>query len=282
MNELQTDNELIQKPQLGNYRTTPLSGGDADLLSASIFNGTTAGHLDPRASRKQPAPAAAAPAKPAPAAASTAVAAIATEPATAEHTAGPAATAAAPRKRCTYRDCLVGRASVPQDGLGKNVFQILMVGGMVTFMATINGVMHSGLGFFAHALWMYPLVFCLALLVRLFVGDKIVGFVAPRLIFPHIRHSLARNIAMTALNVGVMGVIMGAIITLLLSGFDNYFATLVPSLLATLPLSAVVNYFIVNPAVKMIYHNDIEPGDNAHLLSMARKYAMPWAAIFSN
>lgn len=182
---------------------------------------------------------------------------------------------------CTYRDCIAGRAGLPQGPLGMRVFQILMVGGMVTFMATINGLLHQGLGFFAHALWMYPLLFCISFLVRTFIGGKIVDAVAPRLVLPHTR-GIARSIAMTLLNVVVMGTIMGFIVTLLMSGTQDYLATVAATLPISLVAAALVNYFIVSPAVRMICANVIEPGGNARIVTAAQKYAMPWAAIFSN
>ncbi len=182
---------------------------------------------------------------------------------------------------CTYRDCIAGRAGLPQGPLGMRVFQILMVGGMVTFMATINGLLHQGLGFFAHALWMYPLVFCISFLVRTFIGGKIVDAVAPRLVLPHTR-GIARSVAMTLLNVVVMGTIMGFIVTLLMSGTQDYLATVAATLPISLVAATLVNYFIVSPAVRMICANVIEPGGNARIVTAAQKYAMPWAAIFSN
>lgn len=184
-------------------------------------------------------------------------------------------------QKCTYVDCLMGGANTPAAGPGKAVFQLLMVGGMVSFMATINGLLHSGLDFFTHALWMYPLVFCIAFLVRIYVGDRIVGFVAPRLILPRLR-GLARNLAMTALNVGVMATIMGSIMTLLLNGLDNYGAQLASTLPITMAAAALVNFFIVGPIVKMIYNNVIAPSQGVRLIRIANKYVMPWTAIFGN
>lgn len=184
-------------------------------------------------------------------------------------------------QRCTYRDCLMGRANIPAHGPGKAAFTLLMVGGMVTFMATFNGVLSSGLGFFAHAHWMYPLVFCIAFLMRLYVGDRVVGFAAPRYVIPHF-HGLARNIAMTLLNVVVMGAIMGSIITLLLKGPAGFWGELASTLPLTMTVAALVNYFVVGPAVKMIYNNVLEPTNGLGLFNWAQRYAMPWTAIFGN
>lgn len=208
-----------------------------------------------------------------------AAAAITSNPASAPASATAAAMGAP--QRCTYRDCLMGRANVPAHGPGKAAFTLLMVGGMVTFMATFNGVLSSGLGFFAHAHWMYPLVFCIAFLMRLYAGDRVVGFAAPRYVIPHF-HGLARNIAMTLLNVVVMGAIMGSIITLLLKGPAGFWGELASTLPLTMTVAALVNYFVVSPAVKMIYNNVLEPTDGLGLFSLAQRYVMPWTAIFGN
>lgn len=175
----------------------------------------------------------------------------------------------------------MGRANIPMGGPGKGVFQLLMVGGMVTFMATINGVMHSGLGFFAHAHWMYPLVFCMAFLVRLYIGDKAVGFLAPRFVIPHFE-GLARSVAMTVLNVLVMGSIMGAAVTILLGGFSGFLPAYLSSLVVTLPMAVLVNFFVVGPAVKMLYNNVIEPVYGLRIFNFAHRYGMSWAVIFGN
>ena len=62
-----------------------------------------------------------------------------------------------------YRDCLDGTAPIPKDALGNAIFSLLMAGGMTTFMVSFNGVRHSGLSFFFESLWLYPVIFCLAM-----------------------------------------------------------------------------------------------------------------------
>lgn len=200
------------------------------------------------------------------------------ERASAAATPKPAASAPAHR---TYLDCLMGRANTPTHGPGKGAFQLLMVGGMVSFMATLNGVLNSGLAFFATAHWMYPLVFCIAFLMRLYVGDRVVGFVAPRYVLPRFR-GLARSVMMTLLNVAVMGAIMGSAITLLLNGPAGFWGQLASTLPVTMAVAALVNFFVVGPAVKMIYNNVLEPTDGLGLFSLAQRYVMPWTAIFGN
>lgn len=238
----------------------PLSSEDAEALTAAVLNSSYSNRVLGTAK-------------------GTCAPAIASNPASAP--ASETAAAMGAPQRCTYRDCLMGRANIPVHGPGKAAFTLLMVGGMVTFMATFNGVLSSGLGFFAHAHWMYPLVFCIAFLMRLYVGDRVVGFAAPRYVMPHF-HGLARNIAMTLLNVVVMGAIMGSIITLLLKGPAGFWSELASTLPLTMTAAALVNYFVVGPAVKMIYNNVLEPTNGLGLFNWAQRYAMPWTAIFGN
>ena len=180
----------------------------------------------------------------------------------------------------TYADCLKGVVPVPKNPAEKFIFQLLMVGGMVTFMVTINGVMHSGVEFFLSAHWMYPLVFYLAFLVRTLIGDKVVGAIAGRFILPRFAGA-ARNLAMTLLNVAVMASIMGSVVTMLLNGANGYLAALAETLPATALAAFLVNYLIVAPAVKLLYANCIQPTWGPRIVDVAQRYALPWMTIFS-
>ncbi|HIS39637.1 MAG TPA: hypothetical protein IAC12_02165 [Candidatus Aphodovivens avistercoris] len=182
---------------------------------------------------------------------------------------------------CTYLDCLKGQANTPAAAPGKAIFKVLMVGGMVTFMATINGVQHSGLEFFATAHWMYPLVFCIAFLVRTFIGDAAIGFIAPRFILPRFE-GVARGIAMTLANVGVMGTVMGAIMTLLLNPPAEFFVAYFTTLPLSLACAVLVNFFIVGPAAKIAYNNIINSKMGMQFLRTAERDGMSWMAIFNS
>ena len=71
--------------------------------------------------------------------------------------------------RYTYMDCLRGTVPLPKHVNGATLFQVLMVGGMVTFMVTVNGLRNTGLDFLVNSHWLYPLMFCLAFLFKLIV-----------------------------------------------------------------------------------------------------------------
>lgn len=168
----------------------------------------------------------------------------------------------------TYIDCLLGKTPVPRTPNGKTLFLVLMTGGMVTFMVTVNGIRHTGLGFLTQSHWLYPLMFAIAFLVRTFIASRIVDAVAPRLVLGRLQ-GLPRSIAMTVLNTSCMAPIMCAVSTLLLLGADGfahaYFTTL--PLMAT--ISVLVNFFIVGPAAKLAY-NRIAPSDGLGLIADLR------------
>lgn len=162
--------------------------------------------------------------------------------------------------RYTYADCLMGRVPVPQAGHpGKFFFTLLMVGGMVTFMVTYNGLRNFNWDvayFFANSLWLYPLAFVIAMLVRTYIGDTVVGFVLPRFIAPRFT-GFAKTLVLTLLNIAVMCPIMCGIITLLLAGPDGYFGNYISALPMAFPVAYLVNLLIVGPAVKLLHSSVI-------------------------
>lgn len=173
-------------------------------------------------------------------------------------------------RRYTYVDCLKGAVPVPNTPNGKTLFQILMVGGMVTFMVTINGIRHTGLSFLALSHWLYPLMFCLAFLVRNYIGNALVGFLAPRTALKA-REGIPRSVAMTVLNVCCMAPIMCAIATLLINGPQDFFFLYITTLPLVAPIAVLVNYFIVGPVVKLLFNNKIKPAGGLALLDTLRE-----------
>lgn len=172
--------------------------------------------------------------------------------------------------RYTYMDCLRGTVPLPKHVNGATLFQVLMVGGMVTFMVTVNGLRNTGLDFLVNSHWLYPLMFCLAFLVRTYIGDAIVGAVAPRTVLKWF-DGVKRNIAMTALNVLCMAPIMCAIATLLLNGVHGYLAAYITTLPIIIPIAFTVNYFAVAPIVKLLFNNRITPSSGMQFLQAMRE-----------
>lgn len=162
----------------------------------------------------------------------------------------------APATRITYRDCLCDATPHTVDPVAQLLFTVLIIGGMVTFMATFNGLRQLGITFFIHSHWFYPLIFVCALFVRLAIGARICTFIIDKLIKPQM-NGILRAALTSLINVGIMTPIMVTIVTLLLTGTNN----LALSLAINIPLSVVVallvNYFIVVPIVRLVYFNVI-------------------------
>ena len=53
--------------------------------------------------------------------------------------------------RYSYLDCLCDKALAPSEVNGSTLYQLLMVGCMVLFVSTANGVGHSGVSFLAQS-----------------------------------------------------------------------------------------------------------------------------------
>lgn len=184
-------------------------------------------------------------------------------------------------KHVSYTDCLQARAAVPTDAIEKLLFQFLMVGGMVTFMATFNGWRHSGMAFFTTHHWIYPLVACIALSLRIFFMDHVMGFIGPRFIDKHFK-GFAKTVVFTATNICIMAPIMTSITTLMLYGTQNYLFNIADNLPISMVVSFFVNIFIVAPIVKMVYNNYLTTERGARWLNYAERTAMPWMAIFNS
>lgn len=162
----------------------------------------------------------------------------------------------APATRITYRDCLCDATPHTVDPVAQLLFTVLIIGGMVTFMATFNGLRQIGITFFIHSHWFYPLIFVCALFVRLAIGARICTFIIDKLIKPQMNGTL--RAALTSLiNVGIMTPIMVTIVTLLLTGTNNLAMSLAINIPISVVVALLVNYFIVVPIVRLVYFNVI-------------------------
>lgn len=176
-----------------------------------------------------------------------------------------------------YRDALAGRVPVPRDKLGFFVFQALMVGGMVTFMATLNGIRHDGMGFVLYMHWFYPVVFAVAFAIRRTIGNAVTGFIIPRFIVPNLS-GVAAAVAKCLSNVGIMCPLVSLVVSILLDGAD-----FLPFYLSTLPVSLpcaiAANFFVVGPAVKLLYANHIARKSSTKIISQWQRYAHTLTAL---
>ena len=174
--------------------------------------------------------------------------------------------------RFTYLDCLKGAVPAPGKTNGATLFQVLMVGGMVTFMVTVNGFRNTGFDFLVNTHWLYPLMFCLAFLVRTFIGAPVVDKFAPKLVLEHLEGT-KRSVGMTILNVCCMAPLMCAIATLLIVGTDDFLVRYLTTLPIVAPLAMLVNFFIVGPIVKLLFFNVISPSSGLNLLERLEQNA---------
>jgi len=181
-------------------------------------------------------------------------------------------------RRYTYLDCLRGTAPAPTSPNGSTLFQVLMVGGMVTFMVTINGLRNAGPSFLLQSHWLYPIVFCLAFLVRTFISSKMAGAVARRFVNGRLEGA-RKALAMTVVNVCCTAPIMCAIVTLLVSGADGFAWRYITTLPVTAPLAIAVNYLVVGPAAKLLFHNRISPAGGIGIMEELGYSATPLARL---
>lgn len=184
-------------------------------------------------------------------------------------------------KPCTYVDCLLARVSAPQYAAGKSIFQLLMVGGMVSIMVTFNGVMHAGLGFFVTSHWLYPLAFCLAFALRVLVANRLMGHLTAQRPFTRLS-GFPKSLAVTAANVLFMATLMTCVMSLLLNGPDGLGSYLLRSVPVSLAVAFAVNVLIVAPAVKYLYHRVLTPSAKAHIVAFLQRNPTGWAGIFTN
>ena len=180
-----------------------------------------------------------------------------------------------------YRDCLANRAATPKDPAEKLLFQFLMVFGMVSIMATFNGVRHSGLNFFITYHWIYPLVACVALFLRLALTSKIVDFLAPRLVYKHFE-GFASICALAALNIVIMTPLLNSLVTMCLYGPHDLLFNIANNLPVAMVAAFLTNVFIVAPTVKMIYNNYLTTARGMRWLNFVERTAMPWMYLINS
>ena len=156
--------------------------------------------------------------------------------------------------RCSYLDCVRGKASVPKERAGMLLFQALMIGGMVTIMTSFNGYRHSGLDFFINYHWMYPLTFCITFLIREWFMNDFTEAIIHQYILPNFQGTKKATL-ITLTNIVCMVPLMSTLMTCMIYGFHDLGTTLLEQVPITMLVGACVNFFVVSPIVKMIYNN---------------------------
>ena len=185
--------------------------------------------------------------------------------------------------RCSYLDCLRGKASVPKERAGMLLFQALMIGGMVSIMTSFNGYRHSGLDFFVNYHWMYPLTFCMTFLIREWFMNDFTEAIIHQFILPRFQ-GVRKATLITLTNIVCMVPLMSTIMTCMIYGVHDLGATLLEQVPITIVVGACVNFFIVSPIVKMIYNNLIvanASGENG-AYNKFHEMIMPLLSAFSS
>ncbi len=108
--------------------------------------------------------------------------------------------------------------------------------------------------------------------MRIYVSGPLVSFLAPRLIGDRLR-GVARGVAKTMLNVCIASPISSGIIAALFSSPDDFASVYVTALATTMPMAMFVSFFIVGPAVKLVFHNRIKPASGLHVLQTMQSCA---------
>ena len=178
----------------------------------------------------------------------------------------------------SFIECLDGTAGAPRATASKSIFQLMMLAGMISVMVTFNGIRHAGLGFFFESHWLYPIAFCLAFTLRRLIADRLVSKAMPRIKAKGFR----RNAAISALNVAIMGPIMGSTITVLLNGFDGLALQLAYAVPTSMLFAFCMNLLVVGPLVRYLYHTVLSPTTKTRIVNTLQRGATSWAGIFTN
>ena len=122
-------------------------------------------------------------------------------------------------------------------------------------------------------------MFCIAFLVRTYIGAPLVGFLVPRLVGGRL-HGTARGVAVTVLSVAVTSPVTSAIVALLFTDVDDFANTYIAALSTTMPMTMIASYFIVGPIAKLLFHNRISPAGGLQLLKHLEQSDTPLLRLF--
>lgn len=157
--------------------------------------------------------------------------------------------------RSLYRTCLTGNLPIPRSGARRVVFQTIMVTIMVSCMVTFNWSLREqsiSLDSFLGMTYEYPLMFLIALAVRLLIANPIVDRIVPHI--PATLTGVRKSLAMTAVNVSIMATIMSIFGTLVSQGFVGFsWLSVAQSIPVSFIAAFVLNFFFVGPLVKVLY-----------------------------
>lgn len=185
-------------------------------------------------------------------------------------------------KHYTYIDCLRDEVPVPTGSSGTTLYQTLMVGGMTAVTFTANGIYHDGVSFLVYNHWLYPAVFGISFLVRIYIGGPLIRILERKIIDGRLQGA-GRNMASVALSTAVSSPITGAITTLLFTKADspvNYADAYLETLSTTMPISMLASLLVIGPLTKLIFNNRVKPADGLRVLRAFTDHACSLARVF--
>ena len=185
-------------------------------------------------------------------------------------------------KRYTYIDCLRDEVPVPTGSNGTTLYQTLMVGGMTAVTFTASGVCNDGVSFLVYSHWLYPVMFSISFLVRIYIGGPLTRILGRRLVDGRLQGA-GRNMANVALGTAVSSPVTGAITTLLFAKADSpedYADAYLATLSTTMPISVLASLFVVGPLTKLIFNNRVKPAEGLRMLKTLSDHACSLARVF--
>lgn len=185
-------------------------------------------------------------------------------------------------RRYTYADCLRDEVPVPTGNNGTTLYQTLMVGGMTAVTFTASGVYSDGVSFLVYNHWLYPVVFSISFLVRIYIGGPLTGILGRRLVDGRLQGA-RRNMANVALGTAVSSPVTGAITTLLFAKVESpedYVDAYLATLSTAMPISMLASLFVVGPLTKLIFNNRVKPADGLRMLKALSDHACSLVRVF--
>ena len=185
-------------------------------------------------------------------------------------------------KHYSYIDCLRDEVPEPTGNDGTTLYQTLMVGGMTAVTFTASGVYSDGVSFLIYNHWLYPMMFSISFLVRIYIGGPLTRILGRRLIDGRLQGA-GRNMANVALGTAVLSPVTGAITTLLFAKADSpddYADAYLETLSTTMPISVLASLFVVGPLTKLIFNNRVKPADGLRVLKALSDHACSFARVF--
>lgn len=150
-------------------------------------------------------------------------------------------------RRHSYGDYFFKRMGMPQGKFESWVFKLVMVTGMMAVMVPWGHIVHGSapLDAIAQAAPTYAGGWLTVVVVRLLIGDTIVGLLAPRLM-ARFHGEKGRTVAMAALNVLIMATVM-SLFGAVMGGAQDILGFWAPALPAIWAFALLLNLFIVGP-----------------------------------